>query len=200
MLDCLLLLCRSKAMGRWCRRYVITVGSSRNDLLMSESPSLLWELVALGWWCQIVHRYYRTSSNMPIMSDNPLLLASTVATDETHSLLLCHHISDGTIAADHLLVAIEGYVLFVQRCIVVVYICKSFDYNFHLVNCLLERTKLRKQLVSTFVWLWWVIDVPRFEFESGVSVVICCYLVWRIMFACLVVWRWQVWHDGQWRE
>jgi hypothetical protein len=88
---------------------------------------------------------------MPIMSDNPLLLASTVATDETHPSLLCHHISDGTVAVDHLLVAIKGYILFVQRCIVVVYICKSFDYNFHLVNCLLERTELRNQVFSTFV-------------------------------------------------
>jgi hypothetical protein len=27
--------------------------------------------------------------------------------------------------------------------------------------------RLRNQVVSTLVWLWWVIDWPRFEFESG---------------------------------
>jgi hypothetical protein len=28
------------------------------------------------------------------------------------------------------------------------------------------RKKLRNQVVSTLIWLWWVIDLPRFEFES----------------------------------
>jgi hypothetical protein len=29
-----------------------------------------------------------------------------------------------------------------------------------------SRGRLRNQVVSTLVWLWWVIDMPRFEFES----------------------------------
>jgi hypothetical protein len=29
------------------------------------------------------------------------------------------------------------------------------------------RGRLRNQVVSSLVWLWWVIDLARFEFESG---------------------------------
>jgi hypothetical protein len=29
-----------------------------------------------------------------------------------------------------------------------------------------SRERLRNQVVSTLIWLWWVIDLPRFEFES----------------------------------
>jgi hypothetical protein len=30
-----------------------------------------------------------------------------------------------------------------------------------------QRERLRNQVVNSLVWLWWVIDLPRFEFESG---------------------------------
>jgi hypothetical protein len=30
-----------------------------------------------------------------------------------------------------------------------------------------SRERLRIQVVSALVWLWWVIDLPLFEFESG---------------------------------
>jgi hypothetical protein len=44
-------------------------------------------------------------------------------------------------------------------------------------------------------------DLVRFKFESGtVHLVYLYYLslfVWRIMFLCLVVCRWHVWHGGQ---
>jgi hypothetical protein len=44
-----------------------------------------------------------------------------------------------------------------------------------------------------------VIDLPLFEFESGTFRLFYLYLcfIWRIMFACLIVCRWQVWHGGQ---
>jgi hypothetical protein len=29
-----------------------------------------------------------------------------------------------------------------------------------------SRGRLRIQVISSLVWLWWVIDLPRFEFES----------------------------------
>jgi hypothetical protein len=31
----------------------------------------------------------------------------------------------------------------------------------------LSRGRLRNQVVSSLIWLWWVIDSVRFEFESG---------------------------------
>jgi hypothetical protein len=39
----------------------------------------------------------------------------------------------------------------------------------------------------------------RFEFESGIVpwFYYTILFMWRIMFACLVVCRWHVWHDGQ---
>jgi hypothetical protein len=49
-------------------------------------------------------------------------------------------------------------------------------------------------VVSYLVWLWWVIDLTRFEFEFGTVLMILplfCF-VWRITFAYLVVCKWQV--------
>jgi hypothetical protein len=76
------------------------------------------------------------SSNGPLMSGCPPLLwalavitrvprAPTVAMGEVRSLLLEHHSSDGTVAAGHLPVAIEGYGPLVHRHIVVVLDIKS---------------------------------------------------------------------------
>jgi hypothetical protein len=58
---------------------------------------------------------------------------------------------------------------------------------------------VRNQVVSTLVWLWWVIDLPWFEFKSGIFQLFSPYMfMWRIVFACLVVCRWQMRHGGQW--
>jgi hypothetical protein len=55
-------------------------------------------------------------------------------------------------------------------------------------------THLRNEVVSSLVWMWWVIDMPMFEFESGTFRWFYLYLciVWRFTFACLVVCRWQL--------
>jgi hypothetical protein len=31
-----------------------------------------------------------------------------------------------------------------------------------------SRERLRNHMVSSLVWLWWVVDLVRFEFESGI--------------------------------
>jgi hypothetical protein len=85
--------------------------------------------------------------------------------------------------------------------------CASRGLGFELqIVCLLllmdsSRGRLRNQVVSSLVWLWWVIDMARFEFESGTVQLFCLYPLfnWRIMFACLVVCRWQVRHGVQQR-
>jgi hypothetical protein len=45
------------------------------------------------------------------------------------------------------------------------------DSNFKLCAFVLSmyssRGRLRNQVLSTLVWLWWVIDLPQFEFKSG---------------------------------
>jgi hypothetical protein len=60
---------------------------------------------------------------------------------------------------------------------------------------------LRNQVVSSLVWLWWDIDMLRFEFKSGTFRLFYLYLcfIWRIVFPCLVVCRWHVRYGGQWR-
>jgi hypothetical protein len=69
-----------------------------------------------------------------------------------------------------------------------------------------SRGRLRNQVVSSLIWLWWVIDLVRFEFESETFWLFYLYLyfMWRIMFAYLVVCRWQVRHGRQrwelWQE
>jgi hypothetical protein len=67
-------------------------------------------------------------------------------------------------------------------------------------------TPLRNQVVSFLVWLWWVIDLVRFKYKSVTFQLFYLYLcfIWRIVFACLVVCRWQVQHgmqrQGSWQE
>jgi hypothetical protein len=55
-----------------------------------------------------------------------------------------------------------------------------------------KQLMLRNQVVNFLIWLWWVIDMSWFEFESGIFRLFYIYLyfVWRIMFACLMVCRW----------
>jgi hypothetical protein len=62
--------------------------------------------------------------------------------------------------------------------------------------------RLRNQMVSLLIWLWWVIDLSKFEFESRTFQLFYLYLcfVWRIAFVCLMVGRWQVRHGEQWRK
>jgi hypothetical protein len=61
-----------------------------------------------------------------------------------------------------------------------------------------SKGRLRNQVVSILVLLGWVIDLPWFEFESGIFWLFYTYLfIWRNVFACLIVCRWQVWHGGQ---
>jgi hypothetical protein len=65
---------------------------------------------------------------------------------------------------------------------------------------------LRNQVDRYLVWLWWVIDLARFEFESRIVLFYFFYLcfVQRIAFPYLVVCRWQVRHGvqrwGLWQE
>jgi hypothetical protein len=63
-----------------------------------------------------------------------------------------------------------------------------------------SRGRLRNQVVSTWFDLWWVIDLPCFEFEFRKFwwFYLINYFMWRNVFACLVMCRWQVWHSGQW--
>jgi hypothetical protein len=53
------------------------------------------------------------------------------------------------------------------------------DSNFKLcafvVNGIIKG-RLRNQVVSSLVWLWWVIDLVRFEFESGIFRLFYLYL------------------------
>jgi hypothetical protein len=76
--------------------------------------------------------------------------------------------------------------------------CRSPSRPFKLLlRCSAYISWLRNQVVSTFVWLWWVIDLSWFEFKSGISWLFYPYMfMWRIMFACLMVCRWQVQHGG----
>jgi hypothetical protein len=62
-----------------------------------------------------------------------------------------------------------------------------------------SRGRLRNQVVSFLIWLWWVIDLAMFEFKFGTVRLFYLYLliVWRITFACLVVYKWQVRYDVQ---
>jgi hypothetical protein len=84
--------------------------------------------------------------------------------------------------------------------------CASWGLVFELqIVCLLlsmdsSRGRLRNQVISYLVWLWWVIDLTRFEFESGTFRLFYIYpcFIWRITFACLTVCMWQVQHGGQW--
>jgi hypothetical protein len=43
--------------------------------------------------------------------------------------------------------------------------CWLLCMRFHIISS--QRMSLRNQVVSSLVWLWWVIDLVRFEFESG---------------------------------
>jgi hypothetical protein len=63
----------------------------------------------------------KASSNGSLMSDStPIAISPTVLMGRTRSSLLCHHSSDGTVAAGRSPVAIEGYRPMVQRHILVV--------------------------------------------------------------------------------
>jgi hypothetical protein len=66
---------------------------------------------------------------------------------------------------------------------------------------------LRNKVVSSLVWLRWVINLARFEFKSETFwwlFYLYSYFMWRIVFACLIVCRWEVRHGGQrwwsWQE
>jgi hypothetical protein len=65
-----------------------------------------------------------------------------------------------------------------------------------------QKIVMRNQVVNSLLWLWWVIDLVMFEFESGTVSFFFFYLcfIWWIVFACLVVCRWQVRHGMQRRE
>jgi hypothetical protein len=69
-----------------------------------------------------------------------------------------------------------------------------------------SRGRLRNQVVSSLVWLWWVINLARFEFEFRTVSLFYLYLcfVWRITLACLLVCWWQVRYSiqrrGSWSE
>jgi hypothetical protein len=45
-----------------------------------------------------------------------------------------------------------------------IYCASSFIDSINLTN----GSNLRNQVVSSLVWLWWVTDLVRFEFESGI--------------------------------
>jgi hypothetical protein len=51
--------------------------------------------------------------------------------------------------------------------------CASWSLGFEiqtlyfLLSMYLSRGKLRNQVASTLVWLWWVMGMSRFEFKSG---------------------------------
>jgi hypothetical protein len=43
---------------------------------------------------------------------------------------------------------------------------RTSNFVFFIVNGLIKG-RLRNQVISSLVWLWWVIDLTRFKFESG---------------------------------
>jgi hypothetical protein len=54
-----------------------------------------------------------------------------------------------------------------------------------------SKRRLRNQVVSSLIWLWWIINLPRFELESKTFycfTFILCFM-WRIIFSCLMVCR-----------
>jgi hypothetical protein len=80
--------------------------------------------------------------------------------------------------------------------------CASWGFGFELQTlCFLLsmdslKGRLRNQVASSLFWLWWVIVLPMFEFETFQLFYLYLYFVWRIMFDCLVVCTWQVRHGG----
>jgi hypothetical protein len=74
------------------------------------------------------------------------------------------------------------------------YCCNLFFYLCFVLDG--KAFDVRNYVVSIFICMWWIINLPWFEFESEKFLwFYLCYLVWRITFACLVVYRWQVWYD-----
>jgi hypothetical protein len=51
-----------------------------------------------------------------------------------------------------------------------------------------SRRRLRNQVISFFVWLWWVIDLVRFEFKSGMVHLFYLYLCFVGQSCLLVSW------------
>jgi hypothetical protein len=50
-----------------------------------------------------------------------------------------------------------------------------------------SRGRLRNQVVSFLVWLWWVIDLTRFEFESGIVLFYFSFIFVSFGESCLLV-------------
>jgi hypothetical protein len=50
-----------------------------------------------------------------------------------------------------------------------------------------SRGRLRNQVVSSLVWLWWVIDLVRFEFESGIVFILFFFYLCFVGESCLLV-------------